>query len=134
VEFTAQKLSAHPGSAVFWACLQGPDVHQWVLCEARKLTHVAYFRRDPMVLELLGINGVASQSSLSASPLQEAFGAVSDRCGGGVSKGCLRAARAIRSTWTRRGGHQEGVQTGCTRMGFKPCCGLESSYESVVSL
>jgi hypothetical protein len=36
-----------------------------LLCEARKLTHVAYFHRDPMVPELLGIRRVASQSSLS---------------------------------------------------------------------
>jgi hypothetical protein len=93
VEFTDQKLSAHAGSAVFWAWLHGA---RWraklsehlphraptsnnhlsavdkalafthgLLCEARKLTHVAYFRRDPMVPELLGIHRVASQSSLS---------------------------------------------------------------------
>jgi hypothetical protein len=36
-----------------------------LLCEARKLTHVAYFRRDPMVPELLDIRRVASQSSFS---------------------------------------------------------------------
>ena len=36
-----------------------------LLCEARKLTHAAYFRRDPLVPELLGIKRVASQSSLS---------------------------------------------------------------------
>ena len=93
VEFTDQKLSAHAGSAVFWAWLHGA---RWrtelaehlphrasvsnnhlsavdkalafthgLICEARKLTHVAYFRRDPMVPELLGIRRVASQSSLS---------------------------------------------------------------------
>ena len=92
VEFTGQKLSAHAGSAVFWAWLHGtrwgaklaeqlphtlrsnnrlPAVAKalafthGLLCEARKLTHVAYFRRDPVVPELLGIPRVPSQSSLS---------------------------------------------------------------------
>ena len=36
-----------------------------LLTDARKLTHVAYLRRDPLVPELLGIRRVASQSSLS---------------------------------------------------------------------
>ena len=36
-----------------------------LLCEARKLTHVAYLRRDPLVPELLGIKRIASQSALS---------------------------------------------------------------------
>ena len=88
VEFTEQQLSAHAGSATFWAWLHGT---RWgetlarqlphrlpcsnnhllplekalafthgLLCEARKLTHVAYFRRDPLVPELLGIRRVAA--------------------------------------------------------------------------
>src|ERR1700733_11593751 len=93
VEFTDQKLSAHAGSAAFWAWLHGTHwsaklaehlphrastsnnhlsaldkalaFTHGLLCEARKLTHVAYFRRDPIVPELLGIQRVASQSSLS---------------------------------------------------------------------
>ncbi len=36
-----------------------------LLCDARKLTHVAYLRRDQLVPELLGIRRVASQSVLS---------------------------------------------------------------------
>ena len=36
-----------------------------LLCDARKLTQVAYLRRDPLVPELLGIKRVASQSVLS---------------------------------------------------------------------
>ena len=36
-----------------------------LLCDARKLTHVAYLRRDPLVPELLAIPRVASQSTLS---------------------------------------------------------------------
>ena len=93
VEFTEQKLSAQAGSATFWSWLHGtnwaktladhlphpgsrsnnhlPAVAKalafmhGMLCEARKLTHVAYFRRDPLVPELLGIKRVTSQSTLS---------------------------------------------------------------------
>src|SRR5213075_1752553 len=71
VEFTGQKLSAHAGSATFWGWLHGTDWRErlavqlphraptsnnhltalakalafahGLLCEARKLTHVAYF-------------------------------------------------------------------------------------------
>src|SRR5918994_2214872 len=93
VGFTEQKLSAHAGSATFWAWLHGS---RWgetlarvlphrlptsnnhltplekalgfthgLLCEARKLAHVAYFRRDPVVPAMLGIRRVASASVLS---------------------------------------------------------------------
>ena len=33
-----------------------------LLCEARKLTHVAYLRRDPVLPELIGIRRVASKA------------------------------------------------------------------------
>ena len=77
VAFTDQQLSAHAGSATFWAWLHGtrwgetlaqhlphrpPQSNHHLtplakalafthglLGEARKLTHVAYFRRDPLV-------------------------------------------------------------------------------------
>ena len=93
VGFTDQKLSAHAGSATFWAWLhstgwagalgqqlphRAPESNNHLrplekalafshglLCEARKLAHVAYFRRDPVVPELLGIRRVASASVLS---------------------------------------------------------------------
>ena len=93
VEFTEQKLSAHAGGAAFWAWLHSSRWAQALgrqlphrtptsnhhltplanalafthrlLCEARKLAHVAYFRRDPVVPELLGIRRVASASVLS---------------------------------------------------------------------
>ena len=38
---------------------------QGLLCGAKKFTHVAYLRRDPLVPEMLGIRRVASQSVLS---------------------------------------------------------------------
>lgn len=36
-----------------------------LLCDARKLTHVAYLRRDPVASELIGVRRIASQSALS---------------------------------------------------------------------
>lgn len=36
-----------------------------LLCDTRKLTHVAYLRRDPVVPELIGLRRIASRSVLS---------------------------------------------------------------------
>src|SRR2546423_8507314 len=93
IQFTNQRLTAHGGSATFWGWLRSRGwaeqlaevlphalplsnnhllpiekalafIHG-LLCDARKLTQVAYFRRDPVVPELVGIRRVASQSALS---------------------------------------------------------------------
>ena len=45
--------------------MQGPWVCPRLLCGAKKLTQVAYLRRDPMVPEMVGIKRVASQSVLT---------------------------------------------------------------------
>ena len=75
VDFTDQRISAHAGTATFWGWLhlsgflevlekalphqmplsnnhltpleKAVGFLQGILCEARKLTHVAYLRRDP---------------------------------------------------------------------------------------
>jgi len=93
IGFTDQRLSPDAGSATFWGWLlagnwrttfQAALPHaqplsnnhllpldkalvfmHGLLAAARKLTHVAYLRRDPRVPELLGIRRVASQSSLT---------------------------------------------------------------------
>src|SRR5271163_2791328 len=87
VEFTHQQLSPHAGSATFWGWLhpsgwiktlaaalphapshsnnrisalaKGLAFMHGLLCDARKLTHIAYLRRDPLVPELLNIARVA---------------------------------------------------------------------------
>lgn len=158
IGFTGQRLSPHAGSAVFWgwlrpsrwvAHLSAALPHRLptsnhrllpiekalafmhgLLCDARKLTHVAYLRRDPLVPELLGIERVASQSALSR------FFAAFDSAGGNL--------RCFRPLWhwgldrlpsrkegytldldsTRllhKDGHQEGVAGGYTKQGIKPC-------------
>src|SRR5690348_12621691 len=91
IGFTEQRLSSHAGSATFWSWLRGGDwrntlsgvlphglplsnnhllpvekalafIHG-LLCDARKLTHVSYLRRDPVAPELIGVRRIASQSA-----------------------------------------------------------------------
>lgn len=158
VEFTGQQLSAHAGTATFWAWLHGKRwgaqlaaalphpppqsnnsltprekalafVHG-LLGEARKLTHVAYFRRDPLVPELLGIRRVASQSTLSR------FFAGFRSAGANLA--CFRPLWrwGLERLPSRRGGYaldldstrllhdgarQQGVCVGYTREGLRPC-------------
>ena len=158
VEFTEQKLSAHAGSAPFWAWLHGtgwagvlaehlphrPSTSNnnltalekalafthGLLCEARKLTHVAYFRRDPVVPELLGIRRVASQSSFSRFFTGFASAGGNLRCFRPLWHWCAERLPSRREGYTldldstrllHEDGHQEGVQIGYTRAGFKPC-------------
>jgi hypothetical protein len=158
VEFTEQQLSAHAGTATFWAWLHGsgwgerltaalphrlPEsnnslaprekalafVHG-LLSEARKLTHVAYFRRDPLVPELLGIRRVASQSTLSRFFAGFRSAGANLACFRPLWRWGLarlpsrRDGYALDLDSTRllhEDGHQEGVRTGYTRTGLKPC-------------
>lgn len=158
VGFTDQKLSAHAGSATFWAWLHGTGWAQVVrghlphpqptsnnhltplekalafthglLCEARKLAHIAYFRRDPVVPEMLGVRRVASASTLSRF-----FGGFTSA---GKNLACFRPLwrwgldrlPSRREGYTldldstrllHEDGHQDGVRTGYTRRGLKPC-------------
>ena len=158
VEFTEQQLSAHAGTAPFWAWLHGkrwgerlaaalphrlPEsnnslmplekalafVHG-LLGEARKLTHVAYFRRDPLVPELLGIRRVPSQSTLSRFFAEFRSAGANLTCFRPLWRWGLdrlpsrRDGYALDLDSTRllhEDGHQEGVLTGYTRTGLKPC-------------
>jgi hypothetical protein len=158
IEFTDQKLSPHAGSATFWSFLHGsgwigllesclphalPKSNnslsplckalgflQGLLCGARKLTHVAYLRRDPMVPELVGIKRVASQSVLPR--FFQGFGSAGRnlRCFRRLFGWCLErlpsrpGGYALDLDSTRllhKDGHQEGMVTGYTRVGLKPC-------------
>ena len=158
VGFTGQKLSAHAGSAVFWGWLRpsgwiellerslphraaGSNNHltalekalgfmHGILCDARKLTHVAYLRRDPLLPDLLGVRRVASQSSLTR--FFQGFGSagVNPRCFRGMWRWCLERLPSRSGGYTldldstrllHEDGGQEGVRPGYTRMGIKPC-------------
>ena len=158
IEFTDQRLSPHAGTATFWSYLHGSgwgelvarclphrestsnnalpplgkvlSFIQGLLCGAKKLTHVSYLRRDPMMAELLGIKRVPSQSTLTR--FFQGFTSA------GKNLSCFRPlfAWAMQKLPSKRegyaldldstrllheDGHQDGVAVGYTRGGTKPC-------------
>jgi len=103
---------------------------QGLLCGAEKLTQVAYLRRDPVVPEIVGIKRIASQSVLSRffagfdseGKNQQCFGALWKRCIARLKPRAGGYSLDFDSTrLLHEDGHQEGVATGCTRTGIKPC-------------
>jgi hypothetical protein len=158
VGYTDQRLTAHGGAAVFWAWLHQTNWRQGlsealphriptsnnailpvekalgfmhgVLLEARKLTHVAYLRRDPVAAELLGIERIASQSVLSRFFAQFGSAAANTECFRSLWRWQLdrlpsrRDGYALDLDSTRllhEGKHQEGVEVGFTSEGLHPC-------------
>ena len=158
IEFTEQRLSAHTGSAVFWGWLRPLDwvkrlraalphrqptsnnkllpvekalaFMHGLLCDARKLTHIAYLRRDPLAPELLGIKRVASQSVLSRFFAGFNSAGTNLRCFRSLWHWGLDQLPSVREGYTldldstrllHEDGHQEGVAVGYTRQGLKPC-------------
>jgi len=158
IGFTEQRLSPHAGSATFWGWLRGSDgistlskvlpqalplsnnhllpiekalafIHG-LLCDARKLTHVAYLRRDPVVPELIGVRRVASQSVLSRFFQGFDSAGTNLRCFRPLWHWGLNRLPSAKEGYTldldstrllHEDGHQEGVAVGYTRQGLKPC-------------
>jgi hypothetical protein len=158
VEFTDQRLSSHAGSATFWGWLHpsgwikalaaalphAPSLSNnsitalakalafthGLLCEARKLTHIAYLRRDPLVPELLNIGRVPSQSSFSRFFADFGSAAANLHCFRPLWQWCLHRLPSRREGYTldldstrllHEDGKQEGVAVGYTKRGLKPC-------------
>jgi DDE family transposase len=158
IRFTDQRLSPHAGSAVFWGWLRRGDwlarltaalphvlpvsnnnllpiekavgFIQGLLCDARKLTQVAYLRRDPVVPELIGVRRVASQSVLAR--FFQGFGsaAANLRCFRPLWHWCVERLPSRKEGYTldldsvrllHEDGQQEGVRVGYTKRGLKPC-------------
>lgn len=158
IEFTGQRLSPHAGSATFWGWLRPLDwcrqlaaalphrrpisnnkllpvekalaFMHGLLCDARKLTHVAYLRRDPLAPELLGITRIASQSALTRffQGFPSAGGNL--RCFRPLWRWGLERLPSAKEGYTldldstrllHKDGHQEGVKGGYTKQGIKPC-------------
>lgn len=155
ISFTDQRLTAHGGMIVWSHFLHQKrfrhDLRQFlphaptspnaydptdvalgyvggILCGADKLSRVAWLQSDPAIAPVLGIEAVASQSTLSRF-----FGVF-------TQKSCELLSglhsRAIFSLPTRQegytldldswallheDGHQQGVAIGYTRHGLKPC-------------
>ncbi len=158
IGFTDQQLSPHAGSATFWAWLrqrQWPRtlaaalphrlprsnnnllplekalafIHG-LLCEARKLTHIAYLRRDPLAPELLGIRRIASQSVLTRFFQGFSSAGQNLRCFRLLWHWCLDRLPSAKNGYTldldstrllHEDGHQQGVAVGYTPRGLKPC-------------
>jgi hypothetical protein len=158
VEFTAQRLSPHAGSATFWGWLHpsgwikalaaalphAPSLSNnslpaldkalafmhGLLCDARKLTHVAYLRRDPLVPEMLNIQRVASQSTLSRFFADFGSAAQNLRCFRPLWQWCAHRLPSRPEGYTldldstrllHEDSQQEGVAVGYTKRGLKPC-------------
>jgi len=158
IGFSNQRLSAHAGCATFWGWLRRGDwigrltealphvlplsnnnllpiekalgFIQGLLCDARKLTQVAYLRRDPVLPQLIGVRRVASQSVLSR--FFQGFGsaAANLRCFRPLWHWCVDGLPSRKEGYTldldsvrllHEDGQQEGVRVGYTKRGLKPC-------------
>ncbi len=99
-----------------------------VLCGADKLSRVAYLRHDAAIAEVLGVEAVPSQSTLSRF-LRQFDQSASDRLNGLHlwAAGRLPSWRDGYSldldSWSllHEEGHQEGVTRGYTPKGLEPC-------------
>lgn len=155
IGFTDQRLTAHGGLIVWSHFLQqsafrkvleshlphqptSPNAYRptdialgflgGVLSGADKLSRVAWMASDPAVAEVLGIEAIPSQSSLSRF-----FGVFNQRTASALGNLHPWAVGQLPSrkegytldldSWSllHEDGHQEGVAVGYTRNGLKPC-------------
>ena len=99
-----------------------------ILCGADKLARVAHLAHDPAVAEVLGIEAVPSQSTLSrffARCGRSACEAISGLHAWSLrslperAEGCTRDLDSF--SLIHEEGHRQGVRVGYTRKGLKPC-------------
>jgi hypothetical protein len=155
ISFTDQRLTAH-GGLVVWShflhekrfrhqlrevlphCPTSPNAYDptdvalgyvgGILCGADKLSRVAWLQSDPALSEVLGVEALASQSTLSrffAGFSQSACNALNRLHRKAVfSLPSLKAGSTLDlDSWSllHEDGHQQGVAVGYTRAGLKPC-------------
>jgi hypothetical protein len=155
IGFTDQRLTAHGGLAVWTRYITerglraelksvlpqrpiSPNAYDpcdtalgfigGILCGADKLARVAHLAHDPAVAEVLGIEAVPSQSTLSR--FFAACGRKACEELAGLHRWALRDLPSRSEGYTldldsfslvHEDGHQEGVRVGYTRKGLKPC-------------
>lgn len=153
--FTDQRLTAHGGMAVWSHFLRQKRLRQQlrevlphhptspnaydptdvamgymggILCGADKLSRVAWLQSDPAMAEVLGVEAIASQSTLSR--FFGVFRQVHCERLGGLYRQAVYSVPSLRGGYTldldswallHEDGHQEGVAVGYTRQGLKPC-------------
>ena len=154
---TEQKLSAHAGQATFWSYLHKCKFRELlgrvlphrpksnnhlppvdtacgyiggVVAGADRLTRVAWLRGDPVLPEIMAVERIASQSTLSRFFGFFKSAASSLECFRPLWRWTMEQAPARREGYTldldtssliHEDGHQEGVAVGHTRLGLKPC-------------
>jgi len=155
ISFTDQRLTAHGGMIVwshflhqrkFRRTLAGllphaptsPNAYAptdialgycgGILAGADKLSRVAWLQSDPAIAEVLGVEAVASQPTLSRF-----FGAFTQKSASllsGLHRAAVYALPSRKEGYTldldswallHEDGHQEGVALGYTKRGVKPC-------------
>jgi Transposase DDE domain group 1 len=155
IGFTDQRLTAHGGMVLWSHFLQqkrfrqrlrkvlphqptSPNAYDpsdvalgylgGILCGADKLSRVAWLQSDPAIAQVLGIEAVASQSTLSR--FFEVFTQHSCQVLGQLHPWASQSLPSLREGYTldldswallHEDGHQQGVATGYTRRGLKPC-------------
>jgi hypothetical protein len=99
-----------------------------ILCGADKLSRVAWLQSDPAVAAVLGVEAVASQSTLSR--FFDVFTLRTCQGLSGLHRHAVYSLPSLREGYTldldswallHEDGHQEGVAVGYTRQGLKPC-------------
>lgn len=155
ISFTDQRLTAH-GGLIVWShflhqkCFRrqlrevlphaptSPNAYDptdvalgylgGILCGADKLSRVAWLQSDPAIAQVLGIEAVASQSTLSR--FFDLFTQKSCNVLAGLHRRAVYVLPSLKEGYTldldswallHEDGHQAGVATGYTRHGLKPC-------------
>ena len=155
ISFTDQRLTAHGGMIVWSHFLQqkkfrselrsllphtptSPNAYVpddtalaymgGILCGADKLSRVAWLQSDPALAEVLGVEAMVSQPTLSRF-----FGQFTQQSSSQMAQLHPWAVHALPSlkegytldldSWAllHEDGHQQGVASGYTRRGLKPC-------------
>jgi hypothetical protein len=155
ISFTDQRLTAH-GGLILWSHFlhqkgfrrqlrqvlphdpSSPNAYDptdvalgyvgGILCGADKLSRVAWLQSDPAVAQVLGVEAVASQSTLSR--FFSVFSQKTCQALSGLHREAVYRLPSERTGYTldldswallHEDGHQEGVAVGYTRHGLKPC-------------
>ena len=155
IGFTRQRISPHAGLSAFATFLHWHRLRnvlgQWlprrtspnatpmedlavsfvvgILAGAKKLTQVAFLRQDPLLPELLGIEGIGSQSAYSRFFRCFKSAPANSQCFGQLWRWCLQRLRVRKEGYTldvdstqllhEDGLQKEGVATGHTPRGQK---------------